>query len=180
MAPIACRELEHDGLTGRDVTSVISYWPVSQKTHWHDARFCLGENPTEAFNRFDLCYSFKLLCWAEYGGTRQLHFAAKIYMRNYAYTAGEYQPRRILYERALRNLMVFMFSHYINHLENTGALEGHQTLMVHEYLTVASALGHFTSGKGGYSRETMINRIGLTFRLSARAIFATNTALCWC
>ena len=92
----------------------------------------------------------------------------------------EYQPRRILYERALRNLMVFMFSHYINHLENTGALEGHQTLMVHEYLTVASALGHFTSGKGGYSRETMINRIGLMFRLSARAIFATNTALCWC
>ena len=39
--------------------------------------------------------------------------------------------------------MVLMFSHYINHLENTGALEGHQTLMVHECLTVASALGCF-------------------------------------
>ena len=36
-----------------------------------------------------------------------------------------------------------MFSHYINHLENTGALEGHWTLMVHECLTVASALGRF-------------------------------------
>ena len=36
-----------------------------------------------------------------------------------------------------------MFSHYINHLENTGALEGHRTLMVHECLTIASALGHF-------------------------------------
>ena len=36
-----------------------------------------------------------------------------------------------------------MFSHYINHLENTGALEGHQSLMVHECLTVASALGRF-------------------------------------
>ena len=36
-----------------------------------------------------------------------------------------------------------MFSHYINHLENTRVLEGHQTLMVHECLTVASALGHF-------------------------------------
>ena len=36
-----------------------------------------------------------------------------------------------------------MFSHYINHLENTGALEGHRTLMVHECLTVASALGRF-------------------------------------
>ena len=36
-----------------------------------------------------------------------------------------------------------MFSHYVNHLENTGALEGHRTLMVHECLTVASALGCF-------------------------------------
>ena len=39
--------------------------------------------------------------------------------------------------------MVLMFSHYINHLENTRALEGHQTLMVHECLTIASALGCF-------------------------------------
>ena len=36
-----------------------------------------------------------------------------------------------------------MFSNYINHLENTRALEGHRTLMVHECLTIASALGHF-------------------------------------
>ena len=36
-----------------------------------------------------------------------------------------------------------MFSHYINHLENTGALEGHRILMVHECLTIASALGCF-------------------------------------
>ena len=36
-----------------------------------------------------------------------------------------------------------MFSHYINHLENTRALEGHRTLMVHECLTIASALGRF-------------------------------------
>ena len=39
--------------------------------------------------------------------------------------------------------MVLMFSHYINHLESTGTLEGHRTLMVHECLTVAVALGRF-------------------------------------
>ena len=143
MAPVACREPEHDGLTGRGVTSVISYWPVSQKTYWHDASICLGENPTVALSCFDLCYSFKLPCWAEYGSIRQLHYAAKNYMRNYAYTTGEHPPQHIPYERALRNLTVLMFSHYINHLENTGALEGHRTLMMHECLTVASALGHF-------------------------------------
>ena len=39
--------------------------------------------------------------------------------------------------------MVLMFLHYINHLENTGALEGHWTLMAHKCLTIASTLGHF-------------------------------------
>ena len=36
-----------------------------------------------------------------------------------------------------------MFSHYINHIENTGSLEGHWMLMAHECLTVAATLGHF-------------------------------------
>ena len=36
-----------------------------------------------------------------------------------------------------------MFSHYINHLESSGALEGHWTLMVHECLMVAATLGCF-------------------------------------
>ena len=143
MAPIACRELERDGLTRMVVEAMISYWPISQKTHWHDANFCLGENPTVMLNRFDLCYSFKVLCQVEYGRTRQLHFAAKNYMQNYAYAAREYQPRCITYQRALRNLMVLMFLHYINHLENSGALEVHRTLMAHECLTVASTLGRF-------------------------------------
>ena len=59
------------------------------------------------------------------------------------YTAGLHQNRQITYERALRNLTVLMFSHYINHLESSGALEGHWTLMEHECLTVAATLGHF-------------------------------------
>ena len=36
-----------------------------------------------------------------------------------------------------------MFSHYVNHLECTGSLEGHRTLMVHECLVVAAALGRY-------------------------------------
>ena len=141
MAPVACREPECDTLTGEGITSVISYRPTSQRTYWHDAPICLGENPAETYKRFDLCYSFKVLCWAEYGGTRQLHLAAKNYMHNY--TTRQHQNRWITYKQALRNLMVLMFSHYINHLESTGALEGHRILMVHEYLTVAVALGCF-------------------------------------
>ena len=84
-----------------------------------------------------------MLCQAEYGGTRQLHHAAKNYARNYGQSAGLHQNRRILYERALRNLVVLMFSYYVNHLECTGSLEGHWTLMVHECLVVAAALGWY-------------------------------------
>ena len=144
MAPVSGpRFRDHNELTGEGINGIISYWPASQKTRWHDAHICLGETWTDAFNRFDLCYSFKVLCQAEYGGTRQLHHAAKNYVCNYGLTAGLHQNRRIPYERALRNLVVLMFSHYVNHLECTGSLEGHQTLMVHECLVVAAALGRY-------------------------------------
>ena len=133
MAPVSgSRFRDHNELTGEGINGIISYWPASQKTRWHDARICLGETRTDAFNRFDLCYSFKVLCQAEYGGTRQLHHAAKNYARNYGLTAGLHQNRRILYERVLRNLVVLRFSHYVNHLECTSSLKGHRTLMVHE------------------------------------------------
>ena len=141
MAPIACREPECNTLTGEGITSVISYWPTGQRTYWHDAHICLGENPSKTYKHFDLCYSFKVLCQAEYSSTWQLHLAARNYMHNY--TTRLHQNRWITYERVLRNLMVLMFSHYINHLESSGALEGHRTLMAHECLTVVVTLGSF-------------------------------------
>ena len=36
-----------------------------------------------------------------------------------------------------------MFSHYVHQLESSGSLEGHRTLIVHECLTVAAALGWY-------------------------------------
>ena len=144
MAPVSGpRYRDHDELTGQGIVNIISYWPSSQRTRWHDARICLGETRTHTLNRFDLCYSFKMLCQAEYGGTRQLHLAAKNYARNYAYSAGIHQNRRISYERALRNLTVLMFSHFVHQLENSGSIEGHRTLIVHECLQVVAALGHY-------------------------------------
>ena len=122
------------------IVNIISYWPASQRTHWHDACICLGETQTDTLNSFDLCYSFKMLCQVEYGGTRQLHLAAKNYMCNYSLSTGLHQNRRIPYERALRNLTVLMFSHYVHQLESSGSLKGHRTLMVHECLQVAATL----------------------------------------
>ena len=36
-----------------------------------------------------------------------------------------------------------MFSHYVHQLESSGSLEGHWTLIVHECLTMAAALGRY-------------------------------------
>ena len=156
MAPISSpRYQDRDELTRGGIVNIISYWPASPRTRWYDARICLGETRTDdariclgetrrdTLNRFDLCYSFKMLCQAEYGGTRQFHLAAKNYTRNYSLSTRLHQNRCITYERALRNHMVLMFSHYMHHLEGSRSLEGHRTLMVHECLQVAAALGQY-------------------------------------
>ena len=144
MAPVSDPKYrDHDGLTGQGIVNIISYWPSSQRTRWYNARICLGETRTNTPNRFDLCYSFKMLCQVEYRGTRQLHLAAKNYDYNYAYSAGIHQNWRITYKRVLRNLTVLMFSHLVHQLENFGSVEGHRTLIVHECLQVVAALGRY-------------------------------------
>ena len=144
MAPVSSpRYRDRDELTRGGIVNIISYWLASQRTRWYNARIRLGEIRTDTLNRFDLCYSFKMLCWAEYGGTRNLHLTMKNYMCNYSLSAGLHQNRRIPYERALRNLTVLMFSHYMHQLESSRSLEGHQTLMVHECLQVVATLGRY-------------------------------------
>ena len=144
MVPVlGLRYRDRNELTGEGIVNIISYLLSTQKTCWYNARICLGENRTLALNRLDLCYSFKMLCRVEYGGTRQLHIATKNYERNYPLSTRLHQNQQITYERALRNLTVLMFSHHVHLLENSGSLEGHRTLMVHECLNVAAALGRY-------------------------------------
>ena len=61
MAPVSHpRYRDWDGLTGGGIVNIVSYWLASQRTHWYDARICLGETWTNTLNRSDLCYSFKM------------------------------------------------------------------------------------------------------------------------
>ena len=144
MSPVSSpRYRDRDELTDGGIVNIILYWLASQRTCWYDARICLGETRADTLDRFDLCYSFKMLCRVEYGATRQLHVAARNYMRNYSLSAGIHQNQWIPYERALRNLMILMFSHYVHQLENSGSLVGHQTLMAHKCLQVAATLGRY-------------------------------------
>ena len=51
------------------------------------------------------------------------------------------EDARMSYEKGLRNLIVFLFAHYIEAFECLGAWQGHRAILVLEYLMVADELG---------------------------------------
>ena len=116
--------------------------PVSiRQNRDHGAPFCLGENLD--FKHFDLCYSFKTLVRLEYGGFGQLHQAAWNYRNNWVAAFARSEDTHMSYEKALRNLIVFLFAHYIEAFECHGARQGHRAILALERLTVADELGRY-------------------------------------
>ena len=140
MAPEQHAPDAHRNLTGN--YNFNCSHPVSiRQNQDHSAPFCLGENPD--FKRFDLCYSFKTLVCLDYGGFRQLHQAARTYRNNQVAAFARSEDNCMSYEKALRNLIVFLFAHYIEAFECHGARQGHQTILALECLTVADELGRY-------------------------------------
>ena len=136
----------HDPDTRRNLNgnyvSVLSYHLVTtRQTREHGAWFCLGESP--GFKYFDLCYSFKALVSLEYGSVQRLHEAAWNYRNNWSKVFDTGPDVRMSYEKALRNLIVFMFGYYIDAFECHGARKGHQAILALECFMVADQLGRF-------------------------------------
>ena len=77
----------------------------------------------------------------EYGGWDHLDFAARNYVENFR--RGETGITRLTYERALKNLIVAMYGHYVNlcHCHTTTA--GHRMVRAYNCLEVAAKLGHY-------------------------------------
>ena len=142
MAPGACRESSSASVTGTLVT-LINYHPVSPRKSWHHcALLCLGEGLTRArLNCPDLRCSFEALLNAEYGGWDHLDFAAWNYVENVK--REETGIAGITYERALRNLVVAMYGHYVDLFRCHTATAGHRMVLMYNCLEVAAKLGHY-------------------------------------
>ena len=142
MAPGACRESSSASITGTLVT-LINNHPVSpRKSRHHCAVLCLGEGSTQArLNCLDLCCSFEALVNVEYGGRDHLDFAARNYIENVK--REETGIAGITYERALRNLVVVMYSHYVDLFRCHTATAGHRMVLAYNCLEVAAKLGHY-------------------------------------
>ena len=155
MGPVSLRPSTRNELTG-DLLSIIDYHPASPQIP--GAPFCLGETPDlwdKLFNQIDLRYSFHCIVRAEYGGEQELHVAAHNYRTNRALDPAIPDPHRLLlYEKALRNLIVMMFAHYVDVFECHSSRVGHRTILVWECLRVAQGLGRYHRFvKRGESRD---------------------------
>ena len=128
-------------LTGNYVNTLSYHSVTTRQTREHCTRVCLGESP--GYQCFDLCYSFKALVGIEYRSVQRLHEAAWNYRNNRAKVFGTGPDVRMSYKKALRNLIVFMFGHYIDAFECHGARKGHRAILSLECLTVADELGRF-------------------------------------
>ena len=142
MAPGACRESPSAGITGTLVT-LINYHPVSPWKSWHHcAVLCLGEGSTRArLNCLDLRCSFEALVNAEYRGQDHLDFAARNYVENVR--REETGIAGITYERALQNLVVAMYGHYVDLFHCHTATAGHRMVLAYNCLEVAAKLGRY-------------------------------------
>ena len=142
MAPGACGEPSSTGITGVPAT-IINYHPVSSRKSRHRcAALCLGESPAQArLKCLDLHCSFEALVRAEYGGHNHLNFAARNYAENVR--REETGICGITYERALRNLVVAMYGHYVDLFRCHSSTAGHRIVLVYNCLEVAAKLGRY-------------------------------------
>ena len=142
MAPGACRETSSASLTGTLVT-LFNYHPVSpKKSRHHCAMLCLGEGSTRArLNCLDLRCSFEALINVEYRGRDHLDFVAWNYVENVR--KEETRIARITYERALWNLVVAMYGHYMDLFHCHTATAGHRMVLVYNCREVATKLGRY-------------------------------------
>ena len=155
MGPVSLRSSIRNELTS-NLLSTIAYHPASPRIP--GAPFCLGETPDlwdTLFNQTDLCYSFHHIVRAKYGGEQALHQAAHNYWANRALdTTLPDQQRLLPYEKALRNLVILMFGHYVDVFECHSSWFGHRTILVWECLQVAQGLGRYHRFvKRGESRD---------------------------
>ena len=142
MAPGACRE-SLANVTSTLVT-LVNHCPESpRKSRHHCAMLFLEEGSTRAeLNCLDLHCSFEALISVEYGGRDHLDFAARNYMEN-MFAGRRPEVAGLTYERALRNLIVAMYSHYVDLFRCHSSTAGHRMVLSYNCLEVAAKLGHY-------------------------------------
>ena len=98
-------------------------WAVPSRLLELNAPFCLGETP-HYFNQCDLFRSFHVIVEVQFGGLARLDKAANNYKDNLN-SLYQHPNFMLTVDRALRNVIVSAYSHYIDTWVMNGACMGH-------------------------------------------------------
>ena len=106
-----------------------------------NAPFCLGETH-HYFNQCDLFCSFHAIVEVQFGGIARLDRAINNYKDNLNLL---YQHPNLMLtvDRALRNVIVSAYSHYIDTWVMNGACVGHRAVLMRSMLKFAMHFGHY-------------------------------------
>ena len=132
-APITCRVEMFDG--GRPARVAPS------RLLELNASFCLGET-RHYFNQCDLFRSFHVIVEVQFEGLARLDRAVNNYKDNLN-SLYQHPDLTLTVDRALHNVIVSAYSHYIDTWAMNGACVGHCTVLMRSMLKFAMHFGHY-------------------------------------
>ena len=119
-------------MQGINVYSVLSLWDSALQILEFNVPFCLGET-CHYFKRCDLFHSFHAIVEVQFGGLARLDRTTNNYKDNLN-SLYRHPDLTLTIDRALRNIIVSAYSHYIDSWPMNGACVGHRTILMRSML----------------------------------------------
>ena len=128
-------------MQGVKVYSVPSLWDSALEILEFNVPFCLGET-RHYFKRCDLFHSFHAVVEVQFGGLVRLDRAANNYKDNLN-SLYRHPDLTLTIDKALRNIIVSAYSHYIDSWPMNGACVGHRAILMRSMLQFAMHYGRY-------------------------------------
>ena len=128
-------------MQGVNVYSVLSLWDSALQILELNVPFFLGET-RHYFKQCDLFHSFHTIIEVQFGGLARLDRAANNYKDNLN-SLYRHPDLTLTIDKALRNIIVSAYLHYIDSWPINGACVGHRTILMRSMLQFAMHYGWY-------------------------------------
>ena len=128
-------------MQGINVYSVPSLWVSALQILEFNVLFCLGET-RHYFKQSDLCHSFHTIVKVQFGSLARLDQATNNYKDNLN-SLYRHPDLTLTIDKALRNIIVSAYSHYIDSWPMNGACVGHHAILTRSMLQFAMHYGRY-------------------------------------
>ena len=129
------------GMQGDNVCSAPSLWVSVLQILEFNVPFCLGET-RHYFKQCDLFHSFHAVVEVQFGSLAWLDRAANNYKDNLN-SLYRHPDLTLTIDKALRNIIVSAYSHYIDSWPMNGACMGHHAILMRGMLQFAMHYGQY-------------------------------------